>query len=173
MKNWKVRGVVNATQNYSFVECINDMINIDNNEHSLNILGKDMCRLSCNYITRFFCGQDQIICNWSNLTDVSFNRAINNLNKYFSMIGLTEQYELSLKLFYSKFRNFFKPETTYDKLKNVLIKIKKQQDYGIVGHSNIDKQSVQYKYLADKNNLDIKLYSYVRYYFYKYIVDLT
>lgn len=193
----EVRGVVFTTLNFTFEQCILDLMQIDYNynylsavndvddgddiaasviniNHGMNgfIIGKDICRLPMNYMTRFFCGQDEIVCKWNSLNIASLYRALENMNKYFGFVGLMEEFELSLRMLYFRFKDsFIKKGISLQRMFEHLNDAKKKENYGKMQHPKFNQNTIVFNFLARKNELDLLLYDYVKQYFNQYVVN--
>ena len=173
----------NITKNYTFVQCIEDIKRASNELVNTTVLSYDVqrvpihyeqlprldvCRLSMNYVTQYYCGIDAIDCHPRHLTNKSLDKALYNLDTYFSFVGLFEQYDIALKLVYKKFSYLFDEKKMTD-LETWSIKVKeagdnfaKQQKYGTVKHDKMSETDPLWIYLTSKNHLDMKLYQHVK-----------
>ena len=167
----EVANVLNSTNFYSFKKCIDEMKKKNNN----------ICWLQENYMTKFYCGQNKYLCNVNNMTKLSLNHSISNLNKYFSFIGILEHFDVSIYLLqlkfshiikWNRFENIFKTnvKVVLKNTKNILHQLGVEQGYGRYQHSKLIANSKEYQYLVEKNQLDIMLFNYVNDYYEKYII---
>ena len=177
---------IRATKNLTLRECVEDMIKVEKENKNLiangngngnNNYKKDVCRLSSNYMTHFFCGQDMNVCSYTNMTQASLDRAISNIDKYFAFVGLFEEYHLSMRLLYYKFKHFFDRAKTknyahfQELLNKEMEKYRKEQEYGTYKNDYLDENDPLYQYLVSRNELDIKLYQHIKQKFYACIVS--
>ena len=167
----QVANVLNSTNFYSFKKCIDDMKKENNN----------ICWLQENYMTRFYCGQNKNLCNVNNMTKISLDHSISNLNKYFSFVGILEHFDVSIYLLqlkfphiikWNKFENIFNTNVSValKNTKNILNRLSGKHGYGKYQHSKLITNSTEYHILVERNKLDILLFNYVNDYYEKYII---
>ena len=171
------------TKNYTFEQCIEDIKDASNELINTKVLSYDVervpieyeqlprldtCRLSMNYATQYYCGIDAIDCHPRHLTKQSLEKAIYNLDTYFSFVGLFEEYDISMKLAYKKFSYLFNPNIMTD-LQTWSIKVKEagdnyatRQHYGTFKHDKMSETDPLWIYLTSKNQLDMILYQHVK-----------
>ena len=176
---YQIANVLKSTKFYGLRKCIDEMEtptviiedDIDNN----------VCRLQRNYMTRFFCGQNERSCNVNNMNQLSLNQAINNLNKYFAFVGILEHFDVSIYLLqlkfphilkWKKFENIFKTDVNVvlQNTNDILKQWSSKFGYGAFEHPKLVENSKEYQYLVEQNKLDVMLFNYVNQYYESYII---
>ena len=146
------------TEFMSYKQCIRNMTDIN------------ICSLSSNYITRYFCGINEKngVCDPFDLNKKSYVNALHNLNKYFSFVGLLNQWNATIKLLYVKFEKLLikNGKTTsmndfVEKAIQLNTKLTQRQQYGVFKRPKLLKNDSLYQYLESRNKLDIMLFDYV------------
>lgn len=138
-------------KNYDIDQCINDYMN-----------GNNICQFSTNYYIKWFCGGNAKLCDPLKINQDSYERAIDNIDKYFAWIGVMEYYDKTVYSLYDRFPTFFYKDRKRfaQKLKYLDKKLKQlRDDYGYGHYQKPNSQSM--KILKQKNHLDLQLYQYV------------
>ena len=186
-------GIIRLTKQYTLKQCIQDLNQSEYQMEQTKIskygkrVGqvikqtemlprKDVCRLSVNYMTQYYCGQDSVLCFPRHLTVASLQRAIFNLNTYFTFVGILDEFDLSMKVFYKQFGYLFDKKKIRDieefetKMKGAVNKYMNSK-MGYVSNKTdfrpeLCKDHPLYQYLQSKNLLDLELYQYAKKRFY-------
>ena len=197
---YKVYRVLKESKLFSLKQCIVELMKLENKDviisvqnpndddndddkHGgmnvdIDIEGKlDVCRLPRNYMTRFYCGQNEKLCDFNNLNIDSLYQAISNLNKYFAFVGVIDHIDVAIYLLQLKFPHLFEwkkygssifdtdPGQVIPQIKKELFKVKSQFAYGKVKHPPFLENSTEYKYLESQNKLDMILFDYINSYY--------
>ena len=153
-----IERVMNKTNNLSLDQCVYEMYYFNNN----------ICELSINFYTSWFCGMYCIPFK-SKLIDRNLNRtkylnkAIYNINTYFSWIGILEYYDHSFLQFLYKFEKYTNLKFSNLTIANYFNYSQKLKSSRIIqGYSQYTKPSKDtFKLLQKLNDLDMILYSYI------------
>merc|ERR1712129_624220 len=127
-------------------------------------VGNNVCEFSTNYYVKWFCGVNDQRCNPSNISEESYQLAIQNIDTYFAWIGVMEYYENSVHLFHHKFPFLFREfEDKSEFTENFEAEQEKQnnkrKNSGYGGYKRPSAESRQI--MEEMNSLDIRLYDYV------------
>ena len=126
--------------------------------------GRNVCEFSTNYYVKWFCGADDACDPRMDVGERAYERAIENIDRYFAWIGVLEHYDESVFAFHRRFPAWFAHLDGGDAFQESFAQaersLREQREQGGYGRYARPSES-SYRVMRQMNAFDVRLYQYV------------